>query len=41
MERHCLEWFAEGGWETVSGPELAPDGPAPERAILDSWIVRW
>ncbi|WP_417667127.1 type I restriction endonuclease subunit R [Pseudidiomarina sp.] len=32
LEQHCLEWFAEGGWETAHGPDLAPDGIAPERA---------
>jgi len=32
LEQQCLQWFAEGGWEVVSGPDLAPDGDAPERA---------
>ena len=32
LEQLCLEWFAEGGWEVAHGPDLAPDGPAPERA---------
>ncbi|MBE0401793.1 type I restriction endonuclease subunit R, partial [Halomonas sp. FME1] len=32
LEQLCLEWFAEGGWEIGHGPDLAPDGPAPERA---------
>lgn len=32
LEQHCLEWFAEGGWEIAHGPDLAPDGIAPERA---------
>ncbi|NLY16540.1 MAG: type I restriction endonuclease subunit R [Gammaproteobacteria bacterium] len=32
LEQLCLEWFAEGGWETTSGADIAPDGPAPERA---------
>ncbi len=32
LEQLCLEWFAEGGWELAHGPDLAPDGPAPERA---------
>lgn len=32
LEQQCLEWFAEGGWEIAHGPDLAPDGQAPERA---------
>lgn len=32
LEQLCLEWFAEGGWELAHGLDLAPDGPAPERA---------
>lgn len=32
LEKQCLEWFAEGGWELAHGPDLAPDGIAPERS---------
>lgn len=32
LEQLCLDWFAEGGWEITSGPDIAHDGPAPERA---------
>jgi len=32
LEQQCLQWFAEGGWETAHGPDLAPDGATPERA---------
>jgi type I restriction enzyme R subunit len=32
LEQECLQWFAEGGWELAHGPDLAPDGVAPERA---------
>lgn len=31
LEQLCLEWFAEGGWEVSSGPDISHDGPAPER----------
>lgn len=31
LEQQCLQWFAEGGWEIAHGPDLAPDGEAPER----------
>ncbi len=32
LEQQCLGWFREGGWQTVSGPDIAHDGSAPERA---------
>ncbi|MCL5043645.1 MAG: type I restriction endonuclease subunit R [Gammaproteobacteria bacterium] len=32
LEQQCLQWFADGGWEIGHGPDLAPDGPTPERA---------
>ena len=31
LEKQCQQWFAEGGWEIAHGPDLAPDGEAPER----------
>ncbi|ART80497.1 type I restriction endonuclease subunit R [Oceanisphaera avium] len=31
LEQLCLSWFAETGYEVVSGYDIAPDGPAPER----------
>ena len=31
LEQLCLKWFAEGGWEVAHGPDIAHDGPAPER----------
>src|SRR5690554_24834 len=32
LEQQCLKWFAKGGWEVGYGPDLAHDGPAPERS---------
>ncbi|MEH6689528.1 MAG: type I restriction endonuclease subunit R [Halopseudomonas sabulinigri] len=32
LEQLCLGWFVENGWEVAHGPDLAPDGSAPERA---------
>src|SRR5690606_41199099 len=32
LEKLCLEWFAEGGWEIAHDPDLAPDGASPERS---------
>ncbi|WP_426415317.1 type I restriction endonuclease subunit R [Aestuariirhabdus sp. LZHN29] len=31
LEQLCLEWFAENGWEIAHGPDIAHDGPTPER----------
>lgn len=31
LEQQCLAWFAEGGWEIAHGPDIAHDGPTPER----------
>lgn len=32
LEQQCLAWFAEYDWELAHGPDLVPDGIAPERA---------
>ena len=32
LEQLCLEWFADNGWEIAHGPDIACDGPMPERA---------
>lgn len=31
LEQQCIEWFREGGYEYVYGPDIAHDGDAPER----------
>ena len=31
LEQLCLSWFEAQGYRCVSGPEIAPDGSAPER----------
>tara|TARA_Y100000589_G_scaffold325729_1_gene364173 strand:- start:119 stop:3268 length:3150 start_codon:yes stop_codon:yes gene_type:complete len=31
LEQLCLEWFADNGWEIAHGPDIACDGPTPER----------
>ncbi|WP_422677915.1 type I restriction endonuclease subunit R [Bisbaumannia pacifica] len=31
LEQLCLGWFADNGWEIAHGPDIAPDGDAPER----------
>ena len=31
LEQWCLGWLADVGWPHRYGPDLAPDGSAPER----------
>ena len=31
LEKQCLDWFAEVGWELAHGPEISPDGGSLER----------
>ena len=31
LERLCLDWFREGGYEYANGYDIAHDGEAPER----------
>ena len=32
LEQLALTWFQDAGWEYCYGPDIAPDGDAPERA---------
>lgn len=32
LEKICLGWFSEQGWEIHYGPDIAPDGSNPQRA---------
>lgn len=32
LENLSLEWFAETGWQTAHGPDIAPDREQPERS---------
>ena len=31
VEEAALEWLKATGWQVAQGPDIAPDGPAPER----------
>ena len=31
LEQECLAWLADVGWQHRYGPDIAPDGDAPER----------
>jgi len=43
LEHLCLEWFQQNGWETIYGPDIAPDSDNPERhdyreVVLKSYL---
>lgn len=43
LETLCLDWFREGGWEVLHGPDIAPDSDNPLRrdyaqVILDKHL---
>jgi type I restriction enzyme R subunit len=40
LEELCLGWFRETGWQTAHGPDLAPDGAAPERGGYREVVLR-
>jgi type I restriction enzyme R subunit len=31
LEQECMAWLADVGWQHRNGPDIAPDGDAPER----------
>jgi len=31
LENLCLDWFRDGGWDVLHGPDIAPDGGSPMR----------
>ncbi|WP_210398142.1 type I restriction endonuclease subunit R [Motiliproteus sediminis] len=39
LEQLCLEWFAENGWEIAHGPDIAHDGPVPERQNYNQVVL--
>lgn len=39
LEQLCLEWFRSIGYDYVSGYDIAPDGPSPERADYHQVIL--
>jgi type I restriction enzyme R subunit len=39
LEKQCLEWFAEVGWESAHGPDISPDEGSPERADYRETLI--
>jgi hypothetical protein len=38
LEHHSLQWFQDGAWDSVFGPEIVPDGVRPERASISAYL---
>ncbi|HGE6029826.1 TPA: type I restriction endonuclease subunit R [Vibrio cholerae] len=44
LENLCLDWFREGGWDVLHGPDIAPDSDNPLRndyaqVVLDGQLL--
>ena len=39
LEQLALDWLHDLGWTHIFGPDIAPDGPAPERSGYDETIL--
>ena len=39
LEQLCLDWFREGGWDVLYGPDIAPDGSNPLRTDYAKTIL--
>ncbi|MBL7981934.1 MAG: type I restriction endonuclease subunit R [Flavobacteriales bacterium] len=40
LEQLALSWFQEVGWAHAAGPDIAPDGPVPERTSYNEVVLR-
>ncbi|HUW39988.1 MAG TPA: type I restriction endonuclease subunit R [Rectinemataceae bacterium] len=40
LERLCLSWFRDSGWDVLYGPDLAPEGESPERSDYRDVLLR-
>src|SRR4051812_43622704 len=39
-EQPAIDWLEELGWTSIHGPNIAPDGPAPEREYWSEVVLR-
>ena len=39
VEDAALEWLAELGYAVLHGPDIGPEGPAPERGSYDEVLL--
>ena len=40
LEQLALTWFQDGGWSVAHGPDIAPDGTAPERTSYNEVVLK-
>lgn len=40
LEKLCLSWFQQVGWQFAHGPDIAPDSNAPERTDYHQVVLR-
>ena len=40
VEQACLDWLEALGYGVLHGPDISPDGDAPERAAYDATILK-
>ena len=40
LEDLAITWFQDVGWSFVHGPDIAPDGPAPERTSYNEVVLK-
>lgn len=40
LEKLCLGWFQQVGWQFAHGPDIAPDSSAPERTDYHQVVLR-
>lgn len=40
LEQLAITWFQDTGWSYAHGPDIAPDGPAPERASYNDVVLK-
>ena len=39
LEQEALDWLTETGYSRLYGPDIAPDGPAPERGTFQQVLL--
>lgn len=39
LEKLAISWFQDTGWGYAHGPDIAPDGPTPERTSYNKVVL--
>jgi type I restriction enzyme R subunit len=40
LEQLAITWFQDTGWSFAHGPDIAPEGPSPERADFRDVVLK-